>query len=391
MLTDQALYGGGNPHDLWASMRRKCPVSWHVAADHDPFWAVTNYEVGMAVLADWRTFTSTNGTFLRPNLSVPYPGAGTMLTLTDPPRHTLLRKVVRGLFDTRAAAALEDRAREIAGCLIDRAIEAGTCDFATDIAARFPLELTAKMLGIADCDVDRMLELTGAAADNILDIDGIEAQQAHLEVLQYYAGVIAARRKCPRHDLVSAFTQAQAGGYDISDEEIILACDNVIVASSETTRHVVSLGLLALIERPALWQSLRRGEVSFATAVEEILRWAPAVNHILRTATQDTELADVQIRAGDPVSVWIPAMNRDDDAFERSGELILGRNPNRHATFGAGRHFCLGAPLARLMIRVLLEELSHRTSEVMLDGPPRRVPSYITAGLYSLPIAVRPN
>ncbi|MDH6697480.1 cytochrome P450 [Streptomyces griseoviridis] len=387
-LTDPALYAHGDPHAVWARLRREAPVSWHDEPGHEGFWAVTTYPEGLDVLTDSSRFSSTRGTFLRPNLSDPFPGGGRMMTLTDPPRHGVLRGVLSRLFSPRAARSFEARAGEVAHRLMAEVTDAGPRDFVDDVAARYPLAVTAALLGVAPEDVDRVAAWTGTAADNIVDIDGSTAQQAHLEVLQYYAEVLEDRRLRPGDDVVSAFVLAQAEGLDISDEEIILTCDNLVVAAGETTRQVTGAGLLALLDAPEQAAALRRGEISRKHAVEEMLRWSAPVNHIMRTALADTEVAGVPIGAGQAVSVWLPSLNRDESVFERPEEFRLDRRPNRHASFGGGGHFCIGAPLARLMIAALLDELVDERIEIALAGEPRRIPSYITGGLDRLPITV---
>lgn len=390
-LTDPDLYGNGDPHAVWAVLRRECPVSWQEKAGHAGFWAVTTRAPGLEVLTDASRFSSTGGTFLRPDLAEPFPGSDTMLTLTDPPRHSVLRRVAAALFTPKAVAHMENRAREVARRLIRQVTEQGHCDFANDLAARYPMAVTAELLGIDDEDVDRMSRYTNAAAENIEEIDGMASQEAHLEVLRYYSDVIERRRRDPRQDMVSAFTTAQADGLDITDEQIVLTCDNVAVAAGETTRHSAGSGLLALLENPVQWRALRERRADVRTAVEEILRWAAPVNHIMRTALVETTVDGVAVGAGDAVAVWLPSMNRDEAVFERSDEFHIDRQPNRHSTFGGGAHFCLGAPLARLMLTVLVEELIEGTGEITLAGKPLRIPSHITGGLRTLPVRIRPR
>ncbi|MEU4569775.1 cytochrome P450 [Micromonospora sp. NPDC023956] len=390
-LTDPHLYAHGDPHAVWAHLRRHRPVSWHTPDGHEPFWAVAGHAAGLEVLTDWSRFTSTRGTVLRPNLSDPFPGAGTMLTLTDPPRHTVLREVMRGLFSPGAVAALRERAQRVAGELVRRAAAAGSCDFVHDVMAPFPLAVTADLLGVPAADLERVGRWTRAASDHIDDIDGTAAQEAHLEVLQYYGQALAERRRAPGDDVVSVFARAQADGLDITDDEIILTCDNLIVAATETTRQVTGSGLLALLEHPDQFAALRAGAVPARRAVEEFLRFGPPISHLMRAATTDTTVAGTAIRAGQAVSVWLPSVNRDEAVFDRPDEFRLDRHPNRHLTFGGGVHSCIGGPIARLMILAVVEELLRGTRSVALDGTPRRIPSHIVCGLASLPVTIRPR
>jgi len=392
-LTDPDLYANGDPHAAWAMMRRECPVLWHDhgGPDQEPFWAVTTYETGLQVLTDWHTFSSTNGTFLRANLSDSFPGGGKMLNLMDPPRHTMLRRAFSNLFTRAAVSRMEPRIREIARDLIAAAVDAGACDFANDVAAEFPLTVAAELLSVEPEDVAKISKLNRLAAENSSEFDGAIAQGAHLEILRYGADVVQKRWENPGADLISAMVQAQHNGIDVSVEEMVLTYDNVLFGVTETTRHTVTSGLLALLESPRQLQALRRGEASLEIAVEEILRCFPAINHLLRTATADTTVADASIRAGQPVTVWLASMNRDETLFECPDDFIIDRYPNRHITFGGGMHFCLGAALARLMMRVLLEELFGMTREIALNDTPQRIPSHLTSGLESLFITLRPR
>ncbi|MCQ4207936.1 cytochrome P450 [Streptomyces longispororuber] len=387
-MTDPRLYSHGDPHATWERLRRECPVSWHEEPDHEPFWAVTTYDEGLEVLSDWKRFSSARGTFLRPNLSDPYPGAGVMMTLSDPPRHDVLRKAAAALFTPKAAAGFRDRATEVSRSLLRQVIDAGPHDFVNDVAAPYPLQVIAGLLGVEGEDVERVAEYAEAAVGNIADLDGTAAQQAHLEVLAYYADVIEERRAHPTGDVVSAFVLAQAEGLDITDDEIILTCDNLAVAAGETTRQVLSGGLLALLANPAQLEALRSGAVPLKSAIEELVRWTAPVTHLMRTAVADTTVGGVEIKAGQAVSVWLSSLNRDENVFDQPMELQLDRNPNRHVSFGGGRHFCIGAPLARVMIRVFLEEILGSVARIELTGEPRRTPSYVTNSLEHLPFAL---
>lgn len=214
---------------------------------------------------------------------------------------------------------------------------------------------------------------------------------AHFEILSQYTMLIESKRAEAGSDLVSALVAAQSSGLDITDEEIVLTCDNVVVAANETTRQAVGAGMLALLESPAQWQALRSGAVSVRTAAEEFLRWTAPVTHILRTARTDVELAGASISAGDPITVWLPSLNRDETVFEDPFAFRLDRNPNHHVAFGAGGHFCIGASLARLTISIMLEELASLPADIEVCGPPTRIASFILGGLTSLPLQFHPH
>ncbi|MFF6908749.1 cytochrome P450 [Streptomyces sp. NPDC012389] len=390
-LTDPLLYSRGDPHAVWRTLRRESPVSWHEYGEHGGYWAVTTHAAGLEVLTDWERFTSTKGIFLRPNFKDPYPGAGKMMALSDPPRHDRLRKAIMGLFTVRAISRMEERTRKVVREALHGVVEAGRCDFVKDIAARIPLAVSAELLSISMDDVEMLAKVTTDAAENSTDIDGIDAQEAHFEILRHYSSIIEEKRRNPGRDLVSALTSAQAEGLDITDDEVILTCDNVIVAANETTRQAVGAGMLALLESPGQWRGLRDGDLRLKPAAEEFLRWTAPVTHILRTAQHDTVLEGVRIRAGDAVTVWLPSLNRDEKVFDRADSFLLDRTSNHHVSFGGGGHFCIGANLARLTIRVLLDELAHLPAEIEVSGEPQRIGSYILGGLTSLPLTFRPS
>ncbi|MGI5426033.1 cytochrome P450 [Streptomyces sp. CA-179760] len=358
-----------------------------VSAGGAEFWAVVGHEASNRVLTEWRTFTSTRGTTLREDdNSAPYPGAGRMPVLTDPPRHTELRRAVAKLFTPRAVKQLSELARQVAGSLLSDLRRRGGGDFVTDVAERFPLVVQAEMLGIPPEDIPMMSDATNRALDSAED----EAATGHHDVMMYYLNALGTRRDGPGKDLLGALLDARAGGLPLSDEEIVLTCDNIVVAASQTARHSASGGLLALLERPAVWAALRDGQVGIDSTIEELLRWTAPVTHVMRTAVTDTELAGARIRAGDALAVWTSSANRDRTVFADPDDLVLDRHPNPHLTLGAGMHFCLGAALVRVMLRALLEDLVTADTSLALASPPGWSSTWVVNGLRSLPVTVVP-
>lgn len=382
-LLDPELYTHGNPYAVWHAMREAGPVH-HQERGGSEFWAVVGHEASTRVLTDWKSFTSTKGTTLREDNSAPYPGAGKMPVLTDPPRHTELRRAVGRLFTPRAVGKLDALAREVAGALWTDLCDRGGGDFVTDVAAKFPLAVSAEILGVKAEDIALMSDATGRALDGA----GSAAAAGHHDVMMYYFRELNARRGAPGTDLLGALIEARAGGLALTDEEIVLTCDNIVVAASQTAKQSASGGLLALLESPTAWQALRSGEVDVDTAIEELLRWTAPVTHTMRTAVADTELSGTRIRAGDAVAVWTASANRDGAVFERPDELVLDRHPNPHLTLGAGMHFCLGVSLVRVMLRALLGEVVTGNVSVHLAGPVRWNSTWIVNGLDSLPLTV---
>ncbi|OII69321.1 hypothetical protein BJP39_00090 [Streptomyces sp. CC77] len=385
-LLDSALYADGNPYEVWRAMREARPVHHQVAKTGSTYWAVVGHEAGRRVMTDWKVFTSTRGAMLRKDdNSAPYPGAGKMPVLTDPPRHTDLRRAVAPLFTPRAVAKLGTLAREVAGSLLGGLRERGGGDFVTDVATRFPLAVQAEILGVPPEDISLILDATSRSVD-----ETEHGSSGHHDVMTYYLKALGTRRGDAGRDLVTTLLAARYRGLTLSDEEIVLTCDNVVVAGSQTAQHVVGGALLALLEHPAAWQALREGRVDVDSAIEELLRWTSPATHVMRTAVCDTELAGTTIRAGDAVAVWIASANRDATVFTDPDELVLDRRPNPHLTLGAGAHFCLGGPLTRVMLRALLEELIEADTSLALANPPGWQSTYAANGLLSLPVTVVP-
>jgi cytochrome P450 len=242
-------------------------------------------------------------------------------------------------------------------------------------------------MGVADSERAHMLKLTTAAFGAGTPR---ERSVAHQEILLYFAGLISERRRSPTDDLVSLLVQAEIDGAKLTDEEILLNCDNLIVGGIENVRHAAAGGLLALIEKPDQWRRLQAAPTVIDTAVEEILRWTSPALHIMRTAASDVAVGGQIVRAGEAVVIWNPSANRDEDAFPLPEEFDVTRTPNRHLSLGAGEHFCIGAGLARRELHALFEQLARSVSSVDLAGPVQRLRSFTILGIERLPITVMP-
>ncbi|HEX8079391.1 MAG TPA: cytochrome P450 [Jatrophihabitans sp.] len=388
-MTDDESYAQGAPYELWRTLRRTRPVSWQQTSEGQGHWAVVTHSLGARVLREWQSFTVTRGTFLRPDLTLPFPGSGKMPALTDPPRHTVLRRAAAGLFTPRATAAFEERAREVVAPLVRAAVGAGECEFIRDIAGRVPLAISGDLLGISADEAATMSQIADRLEHYVSDVDSPVAQGSHVELLMYYDDLLAQRRHAPGKDLVSTLLAAQAAGAEISDEEIVLICDNVIAAASDTTKYAAGNAIVTLLEQPDSLAQLRTGSVDIADAVEELVRWDPPLNYLLRTAVTDVELAGAMVRSGEALTVWIPSANRDETVFDDPDTLRLDRRPNPHLGYGVGVHHCLGAPMARLILRALLTELMVSVGDFRLAGPTRRLASCVFGGYTEVPLTLR--
>ena len=387
-MIDPAVHPDPDACDTWRRLREEHPVVRCETGNGGPgFWAVTRYRDIAAVYRDTARLSSEQGNMLGTLLTGGDSAGGQMLVVTDPPRHTALRRMLMGAFSARAMAPVVDGVRTATRSLVAALVDAGGGDFVADVAAQIPLVAICELLAVPPSDRAAMLEMTMAA----LGADGSqesqeEAAQAQQEILLYYAGLLPGRRKAPGEDIVSLLATEEADGARLSDAEVLLNCYNIIIGGDETTRLSAAGAALALMEHPEQWERLRRDEGLLDPAVEEVLRWTTPVTHIGRTATVDIELRDRRIPVGSIVTLWNISANRDAEIFEDPYRFDISRTPNRHLTLGHGPHFCLGGPLARVELRVMLEELRGQVGELEPAGPVERMASSFLTGVSRLPV-----
>lgn len=387
-LTDPELYSRGDPYTIWRWLRANDPVRWHPPAVLPGFWILTRYDDVRAVYRDPATFSSAGGILLRPEEHGGDPGGGKTLALTDPPRHRQLRAIVDDWFVLRSVRTLETEMRQVAGDVVARALERGRCDFVTEVAARVPLYVICKMMGVPAADWEQLFTLTN---DAFGAGDALQRRLAHLEILQYFEDFVTARGKEPADDLVSVLVAAEIDGRGLSPDELILNCDNLLVGGTENTRIAAAGGMLALLRHPAQWQALAAEPGLLGPAVEEVLRWTSTATHIMRTTTRPVVVRGRQIGAGERVTLWNPSANRDEDVFTDPDRFDVRRKPNRHLALGAGEHFCLGGTLARAELRLLYDELLRRAERIELDGEPVLLSSIVVNGPDRLPVRLTPR
>lgn len=388
-LTDPDLYSRGDPHAAWRWLREHDRVHWHSpAGDFPGFWVLTKYDDIRAVYGDPATFSSVGGIILRPETYGDDPGGGHTLALTDPPHHRKLRGLVDDWFAPRSIRVLEAEMREIAHDVVKDALERERCDFVAAIAARIPLYVIFKMLGVPRDDWERLFSLTN---DAFGAADPLERRMAHLDIMQYFEELAAARAKSPADDLVSVLATAQIDGRKLTADEVILNCDNLLIGGTENTRIAASGGMLAFIQHPDQWQALSTQPELLHSGVEEVLRWTSTATHIMRTVTAPVTIHGRQIEAGDRVTLWNPSANRDESVFDDPDCFSVRRKPNRHIALGAGEHFCLGGTLGRTELRLLYEELLCSTERIDIDGTPEMLSSIIVNGPERLPVRLTPR
>lgn len=395
-LVEPARFGArGHPHDAFAALRRHSPVHWCEPDRYPGFWAVTRHGDVKDISLDYARFSSRGPVLLAP-LTAPTveesllgPGAGSAHTIvsTDPPLHREYRGIARPYFRPSVLRRLEDRVREITRALLDQLAGRDTLDFVADLAAWHPLRMLCEILGIAQRDEGLLLRLSNEFVGNAdPEFRRPKDAPAAREFGAYIVRLIAERRATPRDDLASVLATARLRGEPMSDLDTVLYLMIIAVAGHDTTRSAIAGGMLALIEHPDQLRLLRERPELCDRAADEIVRWTSPVVHFLRTATEDCEVGGRHIRAGQRLALFYPSANRDEDVFADPFAFRVDRSPNPHLGWGFGEHYCLGANLARMEIRVLLEELVPRLESVRLAAPPEWMASRVICGPKHLPV-----
>jgi cytochrome P450 len=383
-LVDDEFYAG-DPFPQYARLRDEAPVAWNAT---NGFWAVSRWEDVMAVSTDPQTFCSGRGILVM-EIGATYDTPPTMMH-TDPPEHTVYRKLVQPGFSPGRMRALENDVRRRAKLLLDEIEPGRPADFVETVAVPFPLYIISALLGTPDDDWQRFFEWSEAVIPGATDWSEEKRAELQAEMHDTLLATTVERRADPREDLISVLAQVEIEGRRLSDAELTMFLVQLLVAGNETTRNMISGGLVALVERPADWERLRGDRSLVPTAVEEMLRWTTPVVSFMRTATRDTELGGQAVSEGDPVLMLYASANRDERQFGPAADRFdIARDPNHHVAFGFGTHFCIGAALARIEGRVLLEQLLDRFATVELAGEVERSRSSVIAGVKRAPLVMR--
>jgi len=393
-LSDPETFVSGVPHEAFGKLRRTEPVSWQDELEGTGFWSLTKYADVHACSRNHRVFSSgRKGCFMFDSPPEDLERMQLMMVNMDPPRHTKLRAIVNKGFTPVRMRAIEHHVREVCKKIIDDVAGRGECDFVTHVAAELPLQVIAELLGVPLEERQKVFDWS----NRLIGFDDPEFQTsmedgkiAAAELYVYANQLAADRRDDPKDDLTSILMNAEVEGEKLSELEFDLFFLLLAVAGNETTRNLISGGMLQLIQNPAERARLIADRSLLPTAVEEMLRTVTPVMHFRRTATQDIEVGGRTIREGDKVIFWYVSANRDEDVFADPDRFDVGRTPNDHLAFGIGQHFCLGANLARLEIRIMFEELLRRLPDVELAGPVRRLRSNFINGIKSMPVRFTP-
>jgi len=391
----------GQPLEAWRRLREASPIRWFDLPGGVGFWAVTKR-------ADIVWLSKQPERFINgPRLAIVEEGAPVegertfvrQLLNMDPPDHGLYRRAASGFFTPRATRRRKAEIERLATDLLDEMAGDGELregDFVNDFAAPLTLRVLADMLGVPREDWRQMFRWTnqvaGASDPEYVDTSQPGTQgfeSARNELFGYFGKLAQERLADPRDDIVSVLAHAKIHGKPMPPLELLSYFFLLVVAGNETTRNAASGGLLALIQNPAQLARLRADPGLADGAVEEIVRFTSPVNQFCRTAVEDLELRGQQIRAGDSFCLFYGSANRDEDVFEAPDEFRVERRPNPHLGFGIGEHFCLGASLARLELRVIFRALAERLEHVELAGPVDRMRSSFLVGAKRMPIRYR--
>jgi len=386
-LLDGHFYAS-DPHPHFTWMRRHAPVYW----DHSgAVWGVSLHEDVMRISKDPEMFCSRHSS--RPDAAA-FPS---MINLDDPD-HKRRRNLVNKGFSVRRVHDHEPKIRRICTELLDRVSGRGECDFVRDIAAPLPMIVIGDMLGVEPEDHDMLLRWSDdfiAATSATAPVHVMEAaNRSFVEYADYNRRVVHNRRDHPRNDLMSVIVHAEIDGQKLTDDEILQEGLLILVGGDETTRHVITGGMEQLMRNPDERCALIDAPSKIPVAVEEMLRWVTPIQNMNRTATCDVELRGQWIHEGDKVLLLYPSANRDENVFPDAQRFKVGRDPNPHVAFGGyGAHFCLGASLARLELRVMFEELLRRLPDLALasDDPLPLRPSNFIVGIESMPVVFEPR
>lgn len=393
-IANPDAYVGGVPHEHFAYLRRHAPVFRQQEANGPGFWSITRHADISRISRDPATFAQSPSLFiddLPPGNLRDHPD---IMINMDPPRHTRYRALVNKGFTPRVIQSLEGRIRKVVTDLIDGFAERGKIDFVSAFSNLLPLQIIIELVGVPPEDHAQVLDFS-VRFFGAMDPD-YQGGPVDFETLLFNMDATAnrladLRRRDPKDDMLSELMAAEIDGERLNHTEFGGFFRLLLGAGHDTTKNLLSNGMLTLIQNPAQRQRLIADRSLIPTAVEEMLRFTPSAYYFRRNATRDVEIRGQKIAAGDKVIMWYVSGNRDEEVFRDPDTFDVGRTPNEHLTFGIGPHYCLGAALARLETRIALEELLRRLPDIELDGPVARLRSNWIHGIKSLPVCFTPT
>jgi cytochrome P450 len=396
-LTDPRSFLPNSPHQAWAALRGRPGLAFQERAGAPGFYSVTRYRDVDAVVRDATGYSCESGMTLDTALGARDPAAGKMVELTDPPRHRRLRTLVSGGLNRSVAKRMDEVLRRRVDTWVAEAVREREVDFVPAVSERVPSAATGLLLGLPEREWAELADrasraLCGSLSPEEDEVGDLSARRrstatANGQLLVHLARLLD-HAELADDGLIRRLLDADVDGDRLTREEVLLNCLNLAIAGNETTRNATTGGLLAFCRNPDQWRLLRRRPELLDSAVEEILRYTSPIQHVTRTVVHPRILAGTALNPGDLLSVWVASANRDGDVFPAPDAFRIDRDPNPHLAFTAGKHFCLGASLSRLEIRLVFESLLARVESIRLIGPPVRKPTNLVAAYASLPVAL---
>jgi cytochrome P450 len=398
-LSDHELWRSDPPYELFARLRADRPMHFSPISqfpDEPGFWSVVRHEDLRAISMDFETFSSERGgIMLLDDIGVPLDLMRMQPIAQDPPRHDRMKALFQQAFTPRRIAAHTEIIRAITNHAIDGVARRGECDLVQDVGAHITARVIGSLLGTPEDDDPQLVAWSNMILgyeDSDLRPDFDDTIQMIQDAFAYVAPKIAERRENPTDDLTTALAQAEVDGEVLTEEELVATFGLLMAAGNDSTRAVFGQSMIALMENPDQRQVLIDQPEQIEDAVEECLRCFPAFSYMRRTATRDVELHGQQIKAGDKLALWYISGNRDESVFEDAERFDVTRPRVQHQAFGAGgRHFCLGAALARLELKIMLEETLRRLPDMELAGEPVRATSLFLNQHKSIPVRFTPE
>jgi cytochrome P450 len=388
-LFDPIRYLDGPPHAAWRTLREKAPVWRQHRRGQPAFWSLTRYDAVAQVLKDTAQFSSMHGNVLDIAEHGDSAGGNTM-PLMDPPDHGLVRgPSIRTMSNLVMRNRTEDTRARLQR-LLRPCLEGAEVDFA-QLMLDLPMLAVGEIIGIPESLWPEIPALTMAGVapmDPVYSVgsDSRTLAKAHMRLFGIFRDLLEQRRRSPRDDLITVLATLDFGGRRLTEQQVLLNCYSMVMGANTTTPHVAAHFVLAMANDPATWRSIRARPDLTDTVVNEALRWATPTNHVIRKTTTDVHVDGVAIPAGDIVALWIASANRDARVFTDPYTFDPGRSPNPHLSFALGPHYCVGAPAARVVLRLLVEELAGTVERVDLTGPVAHLASNFINGLTRLPI-----
>ncbi|MEN4396993.1 cytochrome P450 [Mycolicibacterium senegalense] len=396
-FTDPDVLLRGIPVEEFAQLRKTAPVWWNEQGESifndGGYWVITRHEDIKAISRNGGDLWSTNakGAVMR----LPDSVTAEQLDLTkallinhDAPEHTRLRKLVSRLFTPRSVAVLEEKLAVAARDIVAKAAAKDTGNFVDDIAVGLPLLAIADLIGVPEEDREKVFHWSNAIINTDDPDFDADPTMANAELMGYAYNMAEQRRKCPADDIVTRLVQADINGEAITEVEFAFFVILLAVAGNETTRNAMTHGMNAFLENPDQWELFKRDRPD--TAVDEIIRWATPVHCFQRTALADIQVGDVTVKAGQRVGLFYSSANYDEEVFDKPFEFDILRNPNPHLAFGGnGAHFCIGANLARMEIKLMFNQIADQIPDIAKLGEPQRLRSGWINGIKDLPVSYR--